>query len=101
MATQTTARCSSSSMTRWVESNRGPAPTLLITGDARTNYRDACPNSLEAIARRCRRIYWLNPEPREQWDTEDSEMSTYAPYCHGVFEVRNLRQLISCVEELL
>ena len=84
-----------------VESNRGPAPTLLITGDARTNYRDACPNSLEAIARRCRRIYWLNPEPREQWDTEDSEMSTYAPYCHGVFEVRNLRQLISCVEDLL
>lgn len=84
-----------------VESNRGPAPTLLITGDARTNYHDACPNSLEAIARRCRRIYWLNPEPREQWDTEDSEMSTYAPYCHGVFEVRNLRQLISCVEDLL
>ena len=84
-----------------VESNRGPAPTLLITGDARTNYRDACPGSLEAIARRCRRIYWLNPEPREQWDTEDSEMSTYAPYCHGVFEVRNLRQLISCVEDLL
>ncbi|MDE0605176.1 MAG: VWA domain-containing protein [bacterium] len=84
-----------------VDSNRGSAPTLLITGDARTNYRDACPGALEAIARRCRRIYWLNPEPRAQWDTEDSEMSTYAPYCHGVFEVRSLRQLISCVEDLL
>ena len=79
----------------------GPAPTLLITGDARTNYRDACPDALEAIARRCRRTYWLNPEPRADWDTEDSEMSTYAPHCHGVFEVRNLRQLITCVEELL
>ncbi len=81
--------------------NHGPAPTLLITGDARTNYRDACPEALEAIARRCRRIYWLNPEPRSEWDTEDSEMSTYTPHCHGVFEVRNLRQLITCVEELL
>ena len=84
-----------------VEPNRGPAPTLLITGDARTNYRDACPTALEAIARRCRRIYWLNPEPPAEWDTEDSEMSTYAPHCHRVFEVRNLRQLVACVEELL
>ena len=83
------------------QSNWGPAPTLLITGDARTNYRDACPEALEAISRRCRRVYWLNPEPLADWDNEDSEISTYAPYCHGVFEVRNLRQLLACVEELI
>ena len=84
-----------------IQPNLGSAPTLLITGDARTNHRDACPDAMEAIARRCRRIYWLNPEPQSDWDTEDSEMSTYAPYCHGVYEVRNLRQLIACVEELI
>ncbi len=75
--------------------------TLLITGDARTNYREARAPMLESISRRCRAVYWLNPEPRHHWDTHDSEMRAYARHCTGVFEVRTVRQLVSCVEELL
>ena len=46
-------------------------------------------------------IYWLNPEPRSDWNTSDSIMTTYAAHCDGVYEVRNLRQLESFVDSLL
>ncbi len=71
----------------------GPKATVIITGDARNNYRDAGLEALRAIKARARRVYWLNPEPRSQWDTTDSIMSVYARYCDGIFEARNLRQL--------
>jgi len=44
-----------------------------------------------------RRVYWLNPEPRERWDTGDSIMAEYEEYCHAVQECRNLKQLADFV----
>jgi uncharacterized protein len=74
--------------------------TLLIMGDARNNYRDPGLEVLRRLAGRVRHVYWLNPEPLAEWDTTDSIMSTYAPHCDRVFEVRNLRQLVACVDEI-
>jgi uncharacterized protein with von Willebrand factor type A (vWA) domain len=74
--------------------------TLLIMGDARNNYRDPGIETLHRLAGRVRHLYWLNPEPRQEWDTTDSIMSTYASDCDQVFEVRNLRQLAACVDEI-
>jgi uncharacterized protein with von Willebrand factor type A (vWA) domain len=48
-----------------------------------------------------RRIIWFNPQPRDNWDKEDSIMSVYAPYCRQVFECRNLRQLEDVIESIL
>jgi uncharacterized protein with von Willebrand factor type A (vWA) domain len=53
--------------------------TLLIMGDARNNYRDPGLEVLHRLAGRVRHVYWLNPEPQDEWDTTDSIMSTYAP----------------------
>lgn len=78
-----------------------PSATVLITGDARTNYRPAGAEALARIGDRARRLYWLNPEPKDRWDTRDSQMGDYARSCTEVFEVRNLRQLASCVERIL
>ena len=78
-----------------------PSATLLVTGDARTNHRPTEAAVLAEMAKRCRRVYWLNPEPREEWDTDDSEMEAYAHHCTETFEVRNLRQLITCIESVL
>ena len=83
------------------EPGLGPNSTLLITGDARTNYLDNRAGVLETISSRCRALYWLNPEPRSEWDTHDSEMGAYARHCTETFEVRTVRQLVSCVEKLL
>jgi uncharacterized protein with von Willebrand factor type A (vWA) domain len=79
----------------------GRTATVLITGDARTNHRPPGDASLARIAERARRVYWLNPEPTDQWDTHDSAMSTYASHCHSTHEVRTLRQLVQCVEHLV
>ena len=83
------------------ETDLSSSSTLLITGDARTNYLPNQAAVLEAISSRCRAVYWLNPEPRREWDTHDSEMEVYARHCTDVFEVRTVRQLVTCVQRLL
>jgi uncharacterized protein with von Willebrand factor type A (vWA) domain len=81
-------------------SRLGGRATVIITGDARNNYRDPSASTLKTIRQRARRMYWLNPEQRSEWNTTDSIMDIYAPHCDGVFEVRNLRQLAAFVEQL-
>jgi len=56
---------------------------------------------LKEISARCRRLYWLNPQPRNEWDKNDSIMSIYASFCNSVFECRNLRQLEEVANKIL
>jgi uncharacterized protein with von Willebrand factor type A (vWA) domain len=74
--------------------------TLIVMGDARNNYREPGLDAFRTLAGRSRRCFWLNPEPRADWDTGDSIMAAYAPACERVFEVRTLRQLTACVDEI-
>ncbi|HUG07830.1 MAG TPA: VWA domain-containing protein [Acidimicrobiia bacterium] len=77
-----------------------PRTTVIITGDARNNYRPARDGVLGDIARVSRALVWLNPEPMAYWDTGDSTMSQYGRHCTSVHEVRTLRQLEEFVENL-
>lgn len=77
-----------------------PSSTVIITGDARNNYRQPQDEMLAEIAASAKAVYWLNPEPRSYWDTGDSVMSRYSPHCDAVHEVRTLRQLEAFVEEI-
>lgn len=77
-----------------------PRTTVIITGDARNNYRPARDSALAKVAKSARAVLWLNPEPRAYWDTGDSAMSHYAKHCTSVHEVRSLRQLEEFVENL-
>ncbi len=77
-----------------------PRTTVIITGDARNNYRPPRAGVLEEIAKSARALVWLNPEPEAYWDTGDSAMSHYAEHCTSVHEVRTLRQLEQFIEEL-
>ena len=74
-----------------------PATTVLVTGDARTNYRAAGLDDFAALAGRAKRVYWLNPEPRADWGDKDSEIAQFAPSCTAVFEVRTLTDLVNAV----
>ncbi len=73
---------------------------VIVLGDARNNYHAANSEALAQVARRARRVYWLNPEPRAYWGTGDSILASYSPFTDGVFECRNLRQLERFVEML-
>ncbi|MDH3260745.1 MAG: VWA domain-containing protein [Acidimicrobiia bacterium] len=77
-----------------------PRSTVIVTGDARNNYRDARGDVMASITEASRAVYWLNPEPQAYWDTGDSVISVFAGHCDGVFEVRSLRQLEAFVEGL-
>ena len=74
-----------------------PATTVIITGDARTNYRAAGFDDFATLAARAKRVFWLNPEPRADWDVKDSEISQFAVWCNAVFEVRTLNDLLAAV----
>lgn len=75
--------------------------TIIILGDARNNNGDARTEILKEIYDRCKRLIWLNPEPRSLWNTGDSEMRHLAPYCHQVDECSTLTQLERVVSRLL
>lgn len=77
-----------------------PRTTVIITGDARNNYRPPRDRVLADVANASRALVWLNPEPMAYWDTGDSAMSHYARHCTSVHEVRTLRQLEEFVESL-
>jgi uncharacterized protein with von Willebrand factor type A (vWA) domain len=77
-----------------------PRTTVIITGDARNNYRPPRDAVLGEVAMASRALVWLNPEPRAYWDTGDSAMSHYGHHCTSVHEVRTLRQLEEFVETL-
>jgi uncharacterized protein len=75
--------------------------TVIICGDARTNYRPDGAGALRAISEQARRVFWLNPEPEIEWGETDSAMDDYRAYCRGAFEVRSLRQLGDVIASLV
>ena len=75
--------------------------TVIVAGDARTNYRAPGTTAFRAVCSRAKRVYWLNPEPREQWDQQDSAMTVFAATCTAVFEVRTLAQLSEAIAEIV
>jgi uncharacterized protein with von Willebrand factor type A (vWA) domain len=77
----------------------GPKTSLLILGDARSNYQPPALDVLRRLASKARHAYWLNPEPRPQWDTGDSVASDYGTAVE-MHECRNVAQLIAFIETL-
>ncbi len=67
--------------------------SILLLGDARNNYHASQSWVVEEMQRKARRVYWLNPEPRDYWGSGDSIVGEYAVYCDDVVECRTLRQL--------
>ena len=66
--------------TKFVEEHSdalGPKSSLLILGDARSNYSDLALDKLKEMERNSRHAWWLNPEHRRHWDTGDSVAGKY------------------------
>jgi uncharacterized protein len=84
---------------RWADAV-GPKTSLLVLGDARTNYRDPAVAVLKGLVDRSRHAYWLNPEPRREWGSGDSMALRYGEVVEMV-ECRNVAQLTDFVGRLL
>lgn len=75
--------------------------TVLILGDARSNYGDPGVASLRKIHDRARRVLWLNPEPKAFWNSGDSEMRRLGTACDRVDSCRSIRDLERLVGEIM
>jgi len=75
--------------------------TIIVLGDARNNGGDTRLDTLKSLRDRCRKLIWLNPEPRSMWNTGDSEMRHVGAYCHDVEECSTLAHLQRFVMALI
>jgi uncharacterized protein len=75
--------------------------TFLVVGDGRNNYNDPRLDLFTTVARRSRRMIWINPEGPALWGTGDSDMLKYAPNCNVVLQANTLSELIAAVDKLL
>jgi uncharacterized protein with von Willebrand factor type A (vWA) domain len=77
----------------------GPKTSLLVLGDARSNYGNLALDTFRDLTGRAKHAHWLNPERRALWDTGDSRASDYGALA-AMVECRNLAQLAEFVREL-
>jgi uncharacterized protein len=78
----------------------GPRTSLLVLGDARSNYSDLALDTLRDLAGSVRHAWWLNPEHARHWGTGDSAARAYGEIVPMV-ECRNLAQLGELVHDIL
>lgn len=78
----------------------GPRTSLLVLGDARSNYSDLALGTLRELAGQARHSWWLNPEHPRHWGTGDSAARAYGEIVPMV-ECRNLTQLGEFVHDIL
>jgi hypothetical protein len=72
--------------------------TVVVLGDGRGNGNDPNLPVFEEIARRCRRLVWLTPEPRHAWRLGKCDLQQYAELCDRVDVVRDLDGLDRAAE---
>jgi uncharacterized protein with von Willebrand factor type A (vWA) domain len=75
--------------------------TVIMLGDARNNNNQSQVRIWEEIYRRSQRVIWLNPEGKFSWNSGDSIINEYAPYCSQVETCNNVRDLNRILSSLL
>jgi uncharacterized protein with von Willebrand factor type A (vWA) domain len=80
---------------------RGRDTVLVVLGDGRTNRYDPLPWALADLARGCRCVLWLVPEPRSRWGTADSALPAYLASVDVVVEANDLHGLAAGLGELV
>lgn len=75
--------------------------TVIILGDARNNYLPDGAETLQAIRRRVKQVWWLNPESRSRWNSGDAVMDRYLPHCRLARQCATLNDLERVVDSLL
>jgi len=75
--------------------------SVIVVGDARSNFYDPRADVLKEIGNRSRQLIWLNPETRDTWGEGDSEMRRYAPFCLHVEKLATLNDLKRVTDKLV
>lgn len=78
----------------------GRSTAVVILGDARNNRLPPRVDLLRRLRDRVQRLVWLVPEPQVRWNTGDSVLGLYAPFCDAVVECTDLMALERAVRRL-
>ena len=74
---------------------------VIMLGDARNNHDDGRIDIWREVYNRAQRVLWLNPENRSSWNSGDSIMRQYTPYCSMVESCNSLRDMERIMGRLL
>jgi len=85
----------------FIETEIDKKTTLIILGDARSNFGDPRADILKSLQEKSKRVIFLNPEPKGLWGTGDSEMKRFLPYCGKARYCSSLKDLERVVDDLL
>jgi hypothetical protein len=80
---------------------RGRDTVLVVLGDGRTNRFDPLAWVLNDLARGCKAVLWLAPEPRSRWGTADSALPLYAVSADLLVEATNLAGLATGLADVV
>ncbi|MBL6762160.1 MAG: VWA domain-containing protein [PS1 clade bacterium] len=75
--------------------------TVMVLGDARSNYGDPGHLVLKEFYERAGRVIFLNPEPESVWDTGDSEMKKLGAFCTHKQTCNSVKHLERVLDDLL
>ena len=75
--------------------------TVMVLGDARSNYGDPGHLALKEFYERAGRVIFLNPEPETVWDTGDSEMKKLGAYCTHKQTCNSVKHVERVLDDLL
>ncbi len=75
--------------------------TVMVLGDARSNYGDPGHLVLKEMHERAARVIWLNPEPESTWGTGDSEMKKLGAYCTHTKVCNSVKHVERVLDDLL
>jgi uncharacterized protein with von Willebrand factor type A (vWA) domain len=79
----------------------GRNTVLLVLGDARNNRLPPRADLLARMRREVRSVVWLDPEPRERWDTGDSVIGAYARSIDLLLAAPDPRSLMAALDRLV
>jgi uncharacterized protein with von Willebrand factor type A (vWA) domain len=82
-------------------SRLAPSTLVVILGDARNNRRPPRADLVRALRSRVQQLVWVVPEPRARWNTGDSVLAAYAPWCDAVYECVDLDGLARAVRQAI
>ena len=75
--------------------------TVMILGDARSNYGDPGHLVLKEMHERAARVIFLNPEGESSWGTGDSEMKKLGAYCTHTKVCNSVKHVERVLDDLL
>ncbi len=75
--------------------------TVLILGDARSNYGNPRLDLMAELADRAKRIVWLCPEQESLWGYGDSCMHRYRPYCTTMTHCATMADIERSIDDIL